>query len=136
MQINEIPPHSLTVVLPVKMENLKERQVLLSNDISVGLLPLCISKINGKLYSNLDENSRTIERLREIMKLNDKLQGDSDYFINFCLMKFLSSVLPEILLRPLLESHSTMVFSNLSGCQEVQVLGYPVRNIIFWIPNK
>lgn len=135
MQINEVPPHSLTVVLPIKMENLKE-QVHLSNDISVGLLPLCISEINGKVYSNLDENSRTIERLQQIMKLNNKLQEDFDYLINFWVMKFLSAVLPEILLRPLLESHSTMVFSNLSGCQEVHIVGCPVRNIIFWIPNK
>lgn len=117
------------------MENPKE-QVHLSNDISVGLLPLCISEINGKVYSNLDENSRTIERLQEIMKLNNKLQKDLDYLINFWVMKFLSAVLPEILLRPLLESHSTMIFSNLSGCQEVHIVGYPVKNILFWIPNK
>lgn len=133
LRINEIPPNSLTVVLPAKMENSKER---LSNDISVGLLPLCISEINGKVYSNLDEDSRTIERLQEIMKLNNKLREDLDYLINFWVMKFFSAVLPEILLRLLLESHSTMVFSNLSGCQEVHIVGCPVKNIIFWIPNK
>lgn len=117
------------------MGNPKE-QVQLSNDISVGLLPLCISEINGKVYSNLDEDSRTIERLQDIMKNNNKLQTDLDYTINFWTMKFLSAVLPEILLKPLIESHSTMIFSNLPGCQEVRILGYSVKNIIFWIPNK
>ncbi|XP_014610836.1 PREDICTED: uncharacterized protein LOC106790457 [Polistes canadensis] len=135
LRINEVPPNSLTVVLPAKMGNPKE-QVQLSNDISVGLLPLCISEINGKVYSNLDEDSRTIERLQDIMKNNNKLQTDLDYTINFWTMKFLSAVLPEILLKPLIESHSTMIFSNLPGCQEVRILGYSVKNIIFWIPNK
>ncbi|XP_015177528.1 PREDICTED: uncharacterized protein LOC107066970 [Polistes dominula] len=133
LRINEVPPNSLTVVLPAKMGNPKEQ---LSNDISVGLLPLCISEINGKVYSNLDEDSRTIERLQDIMKLNNKLQEDLDYMINFWVMKFLSAVLPEILLKPLIESHSTMILSNLPGCQEVRIVGYPVKNIIFWIPNK
>ncbi|KAI4480423.1 hypothetical protein M0802_014243 [Mischocyttarus mexicanus] len=135
LRINEIPPNSLTVVLPVKMENPNE-QVKLSNDISVGLLPLCISEINGKVYSNLDDDSRTIERLRDIIKLNNKLQDDLDYIINFWVMKFLSAVLPEIILRPLLESHSTIILSNLPGCQEISILGYSVKKIIFWIPNK
>lgn len=135
LRVDQVPPDSLTVVLPIKMENPKDKTYL-RNDISVGLLPLCISGINGQVFTNLDEDSRTSERLRDIMKLNNRLKEDLDYLINFWVMKFLSAILPEKLLRPLLESHSTMVFSNLPGCQKVCVAGYPVKNIIFWIPNR
>ncbi|KAK2577160.1 hypothetical protein KPH14_003317 [Odynerus spinipes] len=135
LRVDEVPPNSLTVVLPAQMENPKDN-VYLANDISVGLLPLCISEINGRVYTNPDDDSRTAERLREIMKLNNQLKEDLDYSINFWVMKFLSAVLPDKFLRPLLQSHSTMAFSNLPGCQEVRIAGYPVKNIIFWIPNK
>lgn len=108
----------------------------LQNNISVGILPLCISQIKDKQLADPRENSQILERLQDIRKANDVLRKSLDYTVNFLVMKYLSAMLPDKFLRPILKSHSTMVFSNLVGPQEVKLLGHPLKNIVFWIPNR
>lgn len=135
LQINEFVPTKLSVVLPMKIEEWSENFPL-QNNISVGILPLCISQIKGKQLADPRENSQILERLEDIRKANDVLRKSPDYTVNFLVMKYLSAMLPDKFLRPILKSHSTMVFSNLVGPQEVKLLGHPLKNIVFWIPNR
>lgn len=135
MQVNEATPTTLSVVLPMKIEEWSD-DLPLKNTFSVGILPLCISQINGKACTEPEENSQILERLGDVKSANDALRSGPDYRVNFLVMKYLSAILPEKLLRPILKSHSTMVFSNLVGPQEVKVLGHSLKNIAFWIPNR
>ncbi|XP_031363900.1 uncharacterized protein LOC102672788 isoform X2 [Apis dorsata] len=135
LNINEFVPTKLSVVLPMKIEEWSENFPL-KNNISVGILPLCISQIKGKQLADPRENSQILERLEDIRKANDVLRKSPDYTVNFLVMKYLSAMLPDKFLRPILKSHSTMVFSNLVGPQEVKLLGHPLKNIVFWIPNR
>lgn len=106
------------------------------NNFSVGILPLCVSAVNGKEFSHPSDNSQILERLEDVKRANDTLRSSLDYKVNFLVMKYISAILPEKLLRPILKSHSTMVFSNLVGPQEVKILGHSLKNIVFWIPNR
>lgn len=108
----------------------------LQNNFSVGILPLCISQINGKQLADPRENSQLLERLDAIKRANDSLRKSPDYKVNFLVMKYLTAVLPDKFLRPIFRSYSTMVFSNLVGPQEVKLMGHPLKNIVFWIPNR
>lgn len=121
--------------MPMKIEEWSEN-VSLQNNFSVGILPLCISQINGKQLADPFENSQILERLEDIKNANDALKQSFDYTVNFLVMKYLSALLPEKLLRPILKSHSTMVFSNLLGPRKIELLGHTLKNIVFWIPNR
>ena len=133
--MNEPVPTKLSVVLPMKIEEWSEN-LPLQNNFSVGILPLCISQINGKQLADPRENSQLLERLNAIKRANDSLRKSPDYKVNFLVMKYLTAVLPDKFLRPIFRSYSTMVFSNLVGPQEVTLMGYPLKNIVFWIPNR
>ncbi|XP_031840556.2 uncharacterized protein LOC116430483 isoform X1 [Nomia melanderi] len=135
IRASEPVPNSLSVVIPAKIEEWSEDRPL-QNNISVGILPLCISQISGKASANPIENSQILERLEDVRKSHDRLKKSSDYMVNFLVMKYLSAILPEKFMRPVLKSHSTLVFSNLVGPREVKVLGHSVKNIAFWIPNR
>ncbi|KAG7211891.1 hypothetical protein KM043_011102 [Ampulex compressa] len=135
LQVDIIPPDRLTVVLPYRMEMSKDT-LTLENNFSVGLLPLCISEINEQICYDPMKDPKILERLQDVTVANDKLRSGLDYTINFWVMKYLSAILPDVLLRPLLESHSTMVFSNLVGPKEVHILGHSLKNIAFWIPSR
>ncbi|XP_015429994.1 PREDICTED: uncharacterized protein LOC107186611 [Dufourea novaeangliae] len=135
VRTNEPIPDTLSVVLPTKIEEWSENHPL-QNNISVGILPLCLSKISGKASANPMENSQILERLEDVRAANDALKKGPDHRVNFLVIKYLSAVLPEKFLRPILKSHSTMVFSNLVGPREVKILGHSVKNIVFWIPNR
>lgn len=128
-------PNRLMVVVPRRVDQAEE-SFNLKNSFSVGLLPLCISEINGEFSVNPSEDSKIFERLEDVKHANDKLKDGPDYIVNLFTMKYLSALLPEDLLRPLLESHSTMVLSQLPGPQEVQILGHSLKNIVFWVPNR
>lgn len=133
--MNEPVPTKLSVVLPMKIEEWSEN-LPLQNNFSVGILPLCISQINGKQFADPRENSQLLERLDAIKRANDSLRKSPDYKVNFLVMKYLTAVLPDKFLRPIFRSYSTMVFSNLVGPQEVKLMGHPLKNIVFWIPNR
>ncbi|CAK9829330.1 hypothetical protein ANTRET_LOCUS6689 [Anthophora retusa] len=133
--MNEPVPTKLSVILPMKIEEWSENRPL-QNNISVGILPLCVSQINGKELADPVENCQILDRLEDIKTANDVLRRGSDYGVNFLVMKYLSAVLPEILLQPIFKSHSTMVFSNLVGPLDVKILGHSLKNIVFWIPNR
>ncbi|XP_043587412.1 uncharacterized protein LOC122569844 isoform X2 [Bombus pyrosoma] len=135
LRINEPVPTKLSVVLPMKIEEWSEN-LPLQNNFSVGILPLCISQINGKQLADPRENSQLLERLDAIKRANDSLRKSPDYKVNFLVMKYLTAVLPDKFLRPIFRSYSTMVFSNLVGPQEVKLMGHPLKNIVFWIPNR
>ncbi|XP_076171217.1 uncharacterized protein LOC143148618 [Ptiloglossa arizonensis] len=135
LRINEPIPTRLSVILPTKIEEWSENQPL-QNNITVGILPLCISQVNGKATTDPRENSQILERLKDVKKANDALRKSPDYKVNFVVIKYLAAVLPERFLRSILQSHSTMVFSNLVGPQEVKILGHSLKNIVFWIPNR
>ncbi|XP_050581345.1 uncharacterized protein LOC126917917 isoform X1 [Bombus affinis] len=135
LRMNEPVPTKLSVVLPMKIEEWSEN-LPLQNNFSVGILPLCISQINGKQLADPRENSQLLERLDAIKRANDTLRKSPDYKVNFLVMKYLTAVLPDKFLRPIFRSYSTMVFSNLVGPQEVKLMGYPLKNIVFWIPNR
>ncbi|XP_033340305.2 uncharacterized protein LOC117228585 [Megalopta genalis] len=135
VRTKEPTPDAISVILPAKIEDWSE-DVPLKNNISVGILPLCISRIGGKASANPVENSQILERLEDVRCAHDALKKSTDYMVNFLVMKFLSAVLPEAFMRPVIKSHSTIVFSNLVGPREVKVLGHSVKNIAFWIPNR
>ncbi|XP_033366890.1 uncharacterized protein LOC117243479 [Bombus vosnesenskii] len=135
LRMNEPVPTKLSVVLPMKIEEWSEN-LPLQNNFSVGILPLCISQINGKQLADPRENSQLLERLDAIKRANDSLRKSPDYKVNFLVMKYLTAVLPDKFLRPIFKSYSTMVFSNLVGPQEVKLMGHPLKNIVFWIPNR
>ncbi|XP_076287010.1 uncharacterized protein LOC143212282 [Lasioglossum baleicum] len=135
VRTNEPIPDAMSVILPAKIEEWSE-DIPLKNNISVGILPLCISKIGGKASANPVENSEILERLEDVRSAHDALKRSPDYMVNFLVMKFLSAVLPERFMRSIIRSHSTVVFSNLVGPREVKVLGHSVKNIVFWIPNR
>ncbi|XP_034178397.2 uncharacterized protein LOC117603390 [Osmia lignaria lignaria] len=135
LRMNEPIPSKISVVLPMKIEEWNEN-LPLQNNFSVGVLPLCVSQINGEQLPDPAENSQILERLEDIKKANDELRNSLDYTVNFLVMKYLSALLPDKFLRPILKSHSTMVFSNLVGPREVKLLGHSLKNIVFWIPNR
>nr|XP_003708536.1 PREDICTED: uncharacterized protein LOC100880924 isoform X2 [Megachile rotundata] len=135
LRVNEPVPSKLSVVLPTKIEEWSEN-LPLQNNFSVGVLSLCVSRINDKQLANPAENSQILDRLEDIKSANDALRNSLDYTVNFFVMKYLSALLPEKLLRPILNSHSTMVFSNLVGPRDVKLLGHSLKNIVFWIPNR
>lgn len=135
IQMNEPVPTKISVVLPMKIEEWSENPSL-ENNFSVGILPLCISRINDKQLADPRENSQILERLDDIKKASDALRKSPDYRVNFLVMKYLSAILPDKFLRPIFRSYSTMVFSNLVGPQEVKLMGHPLKNIVFWIPNR
>ncbi|KOC60631.1 hypothetical protein WH47_07992 [Habropoda laboriosa] len=135
LRMDEPVPTKLSVILPMKIEEWSENHPL-QNNISVGILPLCISQINDKQLADPAENCQILDRLEDIKRANDALRKSSDYVVNFLVMKYLSAVLPEKLLQPIFKSHSTMVFSNLVGPLEVKILGLSLKNIVFWIPNR
>ncbi|XP_017887991.1 uncharacterized protein LOC108629676 [Ceratina calcarata] len=135
LRTNEPVPTRLSVVLPMKIEEWSEN-LPLQNNFSVGILSLCISQINNKQLADPFVNSQILDRLEDIKRANNKLRRSPDYMVNFLVMKYLSAVLPDKLLRPIFKSHSTMVFSNLVGPQEVRLLGNPLKNMVFWIPNR
>ncbi|KAF3427796.1 hypothetical protein E2986_02123 [Frieseomelitta varia] len=135
LRMNEPVPTKISVVLPMKIEEWSEN-LSLQNNFSVGILPLCISRINDKQLADPRENSQILERLDDIKKASDALRKSPDYRVNFLVMKYLSAVLPDKFLRPIFRSYSTMVFSNLVGPQEVKLMGHPLKNIVFWIPNR
>ena len=126
----------MTVVIPARMST-PTQKLSLQNGFSVGLLPLCISEINGALIQKtFHDDSNILERLTDVSRSSEQLRKDPDYLINFWVMKWLSAILPECLLKPVLESHSTLVFSNLPGPQEVAILGHKLKNVAFWIPHR
>ncbi|XP_076246370.1 uncharacterized protein LOC143186570 [Calliopsis andreniformis] len=135
IRMNEPTPRTLSVVLPTKIEEWSE-DLPLQNNFSVGILPLCISRVNDKEFPDPAENSQILERLEDVKKANEALRNSLDYRVNFLVMKYISGILPEKLLRPILKSHSTMVFSNLVGPQKVKIMGHSLKNIVFWIPNR
>ncbi|XP_053995086.1 uncharacterized protein LOC128885206 [Hylaeus volcanicus] len=135
LNMNEPTPNKLSVILPTKLEEWSENFPL-QNNFSVGILPLCVSQINGKPSTDPRENSQILERLEDVKSANDALRTSPDYLANFLVMKYISAVLPERFLRPMLESQCTMVFSNLVGPQEAKILGHSLKNIVFWIPNR
>lgn len=141
LQVGETPPKTITVVLPVRM-SAPSKQLSLRNRFSVGLLPLCISEANGKpLIPLVDENKeskceRLLERLGDVSKCSRDLRRKPDYLINYWVMTWLSAALPKKLLKPFLKSHSTMVFSNLPGPNEINILGNHLKKVAFWIPHR
>lgn len=113
------------------------QKLTFKNRFSVGLLPLCISEVNGIYCGHpADDPRKLLDRLRDVSKSYRKLRSDSDYLVNYWVMTWLSAALPEALLRPFLKSHSTMVFSNLPGPQAVAILGHTLKKISFWIPHR
>lgn len=120
-------PRKLTVVIPTRMEPPQE-QLSLRNCFSVGLLSLGIS----------DDccNSDGVKRLRGVTASHKHLRDEDDYLINFWVMKWFSAILPEGILRPILKSHSTLIFSNLPGPRLVRIAGRWLKNVAFWIPNR
>ncbi|XP_012265160.2 uncharacterized protein LOC105691335 isoform X1 [Athalia rosae] len=137
-QVGESAPKSLTVVLPSRM-SVPTNSLILENGFSVGLLPLCISGSTEDEAKNIVSKKRNLtilERLFDVAKSSYKLRGEPDYLINFWVMKWVSAILPELLLRPILESHSTIVFSNIPGPREIQILGQRVGSIVFWVPHR
>ncbi|XP_043289441.1 uncharacterized protein [Venturia canescens] len=135
-KMNEPPPKALTVVIPARM-TVPSKRLSLQNDFSVGLLTLCCDEINGESGSRNETREEALfERLIDVSRSSEKLRKDSDYAINFWVMRWLAALLPERLLRPVLESHSTLVFSNLPGPQEVSIVGHRLKNVAFWIPHR
>lgn len=135
LRMNEPVPRKLSVVLPMKIEEWCEN-LPLQNNFSVGILSLCVSEIDNKQLADPFANSHILERLDDIKRANERLRRSPDYVVNFLVMKYLSAILPDKLLRPIFKSHSTMVFSNLVGPQEVKLLGHSLKNMVFWIPNR
>ncbi|XP_034940638.1 uncharacterized protein [Chelonus insularis] len=139
-QIGKSAPKKITVVVPMRM-SVPNQKLTLNNGFSVGLLPLCVSSINGKIFdfsSTVDSNDpwRSFDRLYDISQSSAKLRNNYDYLINYWVMDWLSAALPEFFLRPLLHSRSTMVFSNLPGPQAIKILGNTLKRVVFWIPNR
>ncbi|XP_053595545.1 uncharacterized protein LOC103579563 [Microplitis demolitor] len=135
-KIGETAPKNLTVVIPTRM-TAPSQKLTFKNRFSVGLLPLCISEVNGIYCGHpADDPRKLLDRLRDVSKSYRKLRSDSDYLVNYWVMTWLSAALPEALLRPFLKSHSTMVFSNLPGPQAVAILGHTLKKISFWIPHR
>lgn len=58
--------------------------------------------------------------------------------VNYWIMSFLTSLLPEKALSSLTESvHSTIAVSNLPGPQTLTYIsGYRISNLTFWLPHR
>lgn len=58
--------------------------------------------------------------------------------VNYWIMSFLTSLLPESMLSSLTESvHSTIAVSNLPGPQTITYIsGYRISNMTFWLPHR
>lgn len=129
----------MTVVLPARI-SVSEQNSLLDNGFSVALLPLPICRnVESQQAKNFVTSKRDmtiVERLFEVARNSYKLRGDSDYWINFLVMNWLSAALPEVLLRLVLDSHSTLIFSNIPGPREVKIGGHRLGNLVFWVPHK
>ncbi|XP_015609038.1 uncharacterized protein LOC107274419 [Cephus cinctus] len=135
IQVNESIPKTVTVILPARMSSMK-KDLCLENGFSVGLLPLCVRQVNGVCIDAPNGNFKSFQRLLDVSRRSEKLRRDLDYRINYWVMTWLSAALPEVFLKPILESHSTLVFSNLQGPEEVQILGHVLKSIAFWMPHR
>ncbi|CAD6215899.1 GSCOCG00000716001-RA-CDS [Cotesia congregata] len=134
-QIGKTAPKKLTIVIPARMSK-PNQKLALKNRFSVGLLPLCISEVNGICCEPTNDPRKLLDRLRDVSRSTRKLRTDPDYLINYWVMTWFSAALPEVFLRTFLKSYSTMVFSNLPGPQAVAVLGHTLKKVAFWIPSR
>lgn len=133
-------------------------QLKLQNKFSVGLQTL---PIRGKKFTK-NQASRFHTKMLEVKKYSDILRNSPDYYVNvFCcfpynwtmswawnaffllqvnywIMSFLTSLLPESMLSGLTESvHSTIAVSNLPGPQTITYIsGYRISNMTFWLPHR
>ncbi|XP_055320369.1 uncharacterized protein LOC129577418 [Sitodiplosis mosellana] len=126
-------PNTMTAVLPARIEA-EGAQLKLQNKFSVGLQTL---PIRGRQFVNT-QASRFHSKMMEVKKYSDLLRSSPDYFVNYWIMSFLSSLLPESMLSSLTESvHSTIAVSNLPGPQTITYIsGYRISNMTFWLPNR
>lgn len=138
LQINRPAPDSLTVVIPIRMV-MPSKNITFDNNFSVARLRICISKVNGQKIGEANEDSQFFNRLQDIAKANNEFRKCPNILINFLVMKYVLAVLPAKILKFLLLSQSTMVFSNIYGPKRIHTLNSLITslsNIIFWLPHK
>ncbi|XP_025269790.1 uncharacterized protein LOC109610519 [Camponotus floridanus] len=134
-RINRPAPDSLTAVLPIRMTMLE--YMMFDNNFSVARLRICISKVNGQKINDPNKDSQFFKRLRDITKANNEFRKCPHILINFWIMKYVLALLPAKILKLLLLSQSTMVFSNIYGPKKFHTLNnYVASNLTFWLPNK
>ncbi|XP_044004988.1 wax ester synthase/diacylglycerol acyltransferase 4-like [Aphidius gifuensis] len=133
-QAGEIVSKKLTIVVPLPMSQ-TSKQLNLNNNFSVGIMPLCISSINKNMESfNLE---LLLRRLKDVSESSKNLKNNFDYIINYWILKWLITLLPEYLLRIFIQSKSSMIFSNLPGpIDEITIMGKRLKKIAFLVPNR
>ncbi|GAB1862473.1 O-acyltransferase WSD1 C-terminal domain-containing protein [Camponotus japonicus] len=136
LRINKPAPDSLTAVLPIRM-TMPDKDITFDNNFSVARLRICISKMNGQKISEPNKDSQFFKRLQDITKANNEFKKCPNILINFLVMKYVLAILPAKILKLLLLSQSTMVFSNIYGPEKIHTLNnYLASNLTFWLPNK
>ncbi|XP_025265778.1 uncharacterized protein LOC112638389 isoform X2 [Camponotus floridanus] len=136
MKINRPAPDSLTTVLPIRM-TMPDEDITFDNNFSVARLRICISKMNRQKINEPNKDSQFFKRLQDITKANNEFRKCPNILINFWVMKYVLAILPAKILKLLLLSQSTMVFSNIYGPEKIHTLNnYLASNLTFWLPNK
>jgi len=93
--------------------------------------------MNGQKISKPNKDSQFFKRLQDITKANNEFRKCPNILINFLVMKYVLAILPAKIVKLLLLSQSTMVFSNIYGPEMIHTLNnYLASNLTFWLPNK
>lgn len=129
---NQKPPKNMMVAIPARLCH-DDKNFTIHNKFSVALRELPIH-ISTETKGNIKE---IYNRIDLVKKHGDDLNNSIDYFFNCWMMEKVFVVLPESLLKMLLDTnHATMAISNLPGpVNTVKVNGHQIVNIGFFIPN-
>ncbi|EFN60437.1 hypothetical protein EAG_05714 [Camponotus floridanus] len=93
--------------------------------------------MNRQKINEPNKDSQFFKRLQDITKANNEFRKCPHILINFWIMKYVLALLPAKILKLLLLSQSTMVFSNIYGPEKIHTLNnYLASNLTFWLPNK
>lgn len=136
LQIQEIIPDSVSVVIPTRM-SAPDEKLLLTNKFSSLSIKCCFIDGDKRDISTLNKSSRFFERLQKTASINNRIRNSFEAPINFFLMNHVYGLLPTRVLRLFSAYFCIMAYSNLKGSQsKVHILKHPMSNVMLSIPHK
>lgn len=148
-QLKEIP-HVVTLVIPARIDRPDAVETLktnvskfhlneiyetsdskLDNKFAVAMLPLPV-------FNNTRITPSVFNKLSLVRQQCCLLRNSPDYYINYWMIRMISTFLPVFILRKVIKStQCTMVVSNMPGPPKLAKLaGHTVHDLVFWVPNK
>lgn len=137
LQINEIVPDAVSVIMPTRIF-MPDEKVVLTNEFSFLIFKSCFVDEDKEDTLRLYKNCWFFNRLQKTESINNKIRNSLEAPLNFLFVKHVFGILPKTILKFFVTSYGcTIGYSNLRGMErKLHIQKYPVSNIKFWIPNK